>query len=112
MHALKSSGLDKVLFPPFSDVLSELLPNSRSAYSPPAEKSFAKEGEFLERALKKALSDGEEADRELAAAARRVEKSTFGQGSDFGQAHQALAQSLGEPGKIRLSCSNPLSPSF
>jgi hypothetical protein len=84
MHALKSSGLDKVLFPPFSDVLSELLPNFRSAYSPPAERSFAKEGEFLERAV----------------ATRRVEKSAFGQGSDFGQAHQALLKALENAGKF------------
>jgi hypothetical protein len=37
----------------------------------PAENSFAREGTFLEHALKKALSDREEAIRELAAAGSR-----------------------------------------
>ncbi|MFZ0503204.1 MAG: hypothetical protein WAM44_05800, partial [Chthoniobacterales bacterium] len=40
---------------------------------PVAEKSFAREGEFLERALKKALLDREEALRDLAKAARWVD---------------------------------------
>jgi hypothetical protein len=41
----------------------------------PAEKSFEKEGEILERALRKALKDRDEALRELATAARWVDRS-------------------------------------
>lgn len=61
---------------------------------PSTEKSFTREGEFLERALKKALVDREEALRDLAKAARWVDRSAFGQQSDFAQAHQALLIAL------------------
>ncbi|HTD14341.1 MAG TPA: hypothetical protein VK673_04145 [Chthoniobacterales bacterium] len=67
---------------------------------PPAEKSFAREGEFLERALKKALLDREEALRDLARAARWVDRSAFGQQSDFAQAHQALLVALEKAGRF------------
>jgi hypothetical protein len=61
---------------------------------PSTEKSFAREGESLERALKKALLDREEALRDLARAARWVDRSAFGQQTDFAQAHQALLIAL------------------
>jgi len=64
---------------------------------PSTEKSFAREGEFLERALKKALLDREEALRDLARAARWVDRSAFGQQTDFAQAHQALLIALEKP---------------
>jgi hypothetical protein len=67
---------------------------------PSAEKSFAREGEFLERALKKALLDREEALRDLARAARWVDRSAFGQQSDFAQAHQALLIALEKAGRF------------
>jgi hypothetical protein len=43
----------------------------------PAEKSFAREGEILQRALKKALSGRDEALRDLAEAARWVDRLHF-----------------------------------
>jgi hypothetical protein len=67
---------------------------------PVAEKSFAREGEFLERALKKALLDREEALRDLAKAARWVDRSAFGKESDFAQAHQALLIALEKAGRF------------
>jgi hypothetical protein len=67
---------------------------------PSAEKSFAHEGEFLERALKRALLDREEAMRDLARAARWVDRSAFGQQSDFAQAHQALLVALEKAGRF------------
>jgi hypothetical protein len=67
---------------------------------PSAEKSFAREGEFLERALKKALLDREDALRDLARAARWVDRSAFGQQSDFAQAHQALLIALEKAGRF------------
>ena len=44
----------------------------------PREKSFVCEGEVLERALKKALQERDEALRDLAAAAGWVDRSAFG----------------------------------
>ena len=61
---------------------------------PSTEKSFTREGQFLERALKKALLDREDALRDLARAARWVDRSSFGKESDFAQAHQALLVAL------------------
>ena len=60
----------------------------------PAEKSFEKEGEILERALRKALKDRDEALPELATAARWVDRSAFGKEEGFAQAHQALLKAL------------------
>ena len=60
----------------------------------PSQKSFVKEGEILERGLKRALADREEALRELAAAARWVDRAAFQEQSNFGQAHQALLKAL------------------
>jgi hypothetical protein len=60
----------------------------------PAEKSFDKEGEILERALRKALKDRDEALRELATAARWVDRLAFGKEEGFAQAQQALLKAL------------------
>jgi hypothetical protein len=60
----------------------------------PARKSFVEEGKILERALRKALTERDEVLRELAAAARWVDRSAFGKEEGFGQAHQALLKAL------------------
>ena len=60
----------------------------------PAEKSFVKEVEILERGLKRALTERDDALKELAAAARWVDRSAFGKEEGFGQAHQALLKAL------------------
>ena len=60
----------------------------------PAEKSFVKEGEILERGLRRALTERDEALKEMAAAARWVDRSAFGKEVGFGQAHQALLKAL------------------
>src|SRR5690242_10336671 len=60
----------------------------------PAKKTFDTEGAILERTLKKCLSDRDTALKELADAARRVDKAAFGHQGDFGQAHQALLKAL------------------
>jgi hypothetical protein len=59
-----------------------------------AEKSFVEEGRILERGLRKALTERDEALRDLAAAARWVDRSAFGKEEGFGQAHQALLKAL------------------
>jgi hypothetical protein len=68
------------------------------AYNPelekPARKSFVEEGRILERGLRKALTERDEALRDLAAAARWVDRSAFGKEEGFGQAHQALLKAL------------------
>jgi len=56
------------------------------------------EGACLERALTKCLSDREAALKELADAARRVDKAAFGHQGDFGQAHQSLLKALERAG--------------
>ena len=53
-----------------------------------------KEGEILERGLRRALAERDEALKELAAAARWVDRSAFGKEEGFGQAHQALLKAL------------------
>ena len=68
--------------------------------APSTEKSFAREGQFIERAIKKALSDREDALRDLARAARWVDRSSFGKQSDFAQAHQALLLALEKAGRF------------
>jgi hypothetical protein len=60
----------------------------------PRKKSFVLEGEILERALKKALTERDEALRELATAARWVDRSAFKEEENFGQAHEALLKAL------------------
>ena len=59
-----------------------------------AERSFVKEGAILERGLKRAFAEREEALRELAAAVRWVDRSAFGKEEGFAQAHQALLKAL------------------
>ena len=50
----------------------------------PSEKSFTEEGRILERGLRKALAERDEALRDLATAARWVDRSAFGKGEGFG----------------------------
>jgi hypothetical protein len=60
------------------------------------DRSFVCEGEVFERALKKgAEGAGNEALRELATAARWIDRSAFGKEEGFGQAHQALLKGAG-----------------
>jgi hypothetical protein len=72
----------------------EILTGAGLQIEKPTEKSFAREGEILKRALKKALSGRDDALREFAAAARWVDRAAFQDGSDFGQAHQAVLKAL------------------
>jgi hypothetical protein len=60
----------------------------------PAQKSFVEKGRTLERGLRKALTERDEVLRDLAAAARWVDRSAFGKEEGFGQAHQALLKAL------------------
>ena len=53
---------------------------------------------ILERGLRKALTERDEALRDLAAAARWVDRSAFGKEEGFGQAHQALLKALEKAG--------------
>lgn len=71
-----------------------ILAAAGQAVPEPRERSFVCEGEVLERALKKALADRDEALRDLAAAARWVDRSAFGKEEGFGQAHQSLLKAL------------------
>ncbi len=59
-----------------------------------AHKSFEKEGQAIEKALRKAFSDRTAALRELADAARRVDHASFGDRNNFGPSHQALLKAL------------------
>ena len=61
---------------------------------PPSKRTFDAEGAILEQALKKCLSDREAALKDLANAAKRVDKAAFGQQGDFGPAHKALLKAL------------------
>jgi hypothetical protein len=66
----------------------------------PARKSFVEEGKILGRGLRKALSQRDEALRELAGAARQVDRAAFGKEGDFGPAHQALLKALDRAGEF------------
>ena len=68
------------------------------AIDPPPKKAFEVEGAILEQALKKCLFDRERALKDLADAARRIDKAAFGHQGDFGQAHQALLKALDRAG--------------
>ena len=68
------------------------------AIDPPPKKTFDFEGAILEQALKKCLFDLERALKDLADAARRIDKAAFGHQGDFGQAHQALLKALDRAG--------------
>ena len=76
------------------EALRGILAAAGQAVPEPRERSFVCEGEVLERALKKALADRDEALRDLAAAARWVDRSAFGKEEGFGQAHQSLLKAL------------------
>jgi hypothetical protein len=78
--------------------LRAILTGAGQELTKPAEKSFEKEGEILERALRKALKDRDEALRELATAARWVDRSAFGKEEGFAQAQQALLKALEKAG--------------
>jgi predicted O-linked N-acetylglucosamine transferase (SPINDLY family) len=80
--------------------LRAILTGAGQELAKPAEKSFEKEGEILERALRKALKDRDEALRELATAARWVDRSAFGKEEGFAQAHQALLKALEKAGRF------------
>ena len=58
---------------------------------------------ILERGLKLALAETDEALRELATAARWVDRSAFEEGASFAQAHQALLKALEKAGRC-LRC--------
>jgi hypothetical protein len=64
----------------------------------PSNKSFESEGAILERALIKCVRDRQAAIKDLADAARRVDKAAFGGQADFGPAHQALLKALDQAG--------------
>ena len=59
-----------------------------------SKKTFESEGAILERALTMCIRDRQAALRDLADAARRVDKAAFGQQADFGPSHQALLKAL------------------
>jgi len=71
---------------------------THAAIETPSKKTFEAEGACLERALTKCLFDREAALKELADAARRVDKAAFGNRGDFGAAHQALLKALDRAG--------------
>jgi hypothetical protein len=54
----------------------------------------------LERGLKRALAEREEALKELATAARWVDRAAFKEEASFGQAHQALLSALEKAGRF------------
>jgi hypothetical protein len=49
---------------------------------------------LLETALERCIDDRDGALKELATAARWVDQAAFGNGNDFGQAHQALLKAI------------------
>lgn len=74
--------------------IREILAGAGVEVQKPAQKSFLREGEILSRALRKTLSERDAVLRELAEAARWVDKSSFGNDPNFPQAHQALLKAL------------------
>ena len=71
-----------------------ILSESGMVIEQPLKKTFESEGAILERALAKCIRDRQAALRDLADAARRVDKAAFGQQADFGPSHQALLKAL------------------
>ena len=71
-----------------------ILSESGMVIEQPSKKTFESEGAILERALAKCIRDRQAALRDLADAARRVDKAAFGQQADFGPSHQALLKAL------------------
>src|SRR4030088_115400 len=79
--------------------LRAILTGAGQELAKPAEKSFEKQREILERGLRKARKDRDEALRELATAARWVDRSAFGKKEGFAQAHQTLLKALEKAGE-------------
>ena len=71
-----------------------ILSESGMVIEQPSKKTFESEGAILERALTKCIHDRQAALRDLADAAKRVDKAAFGQQADFGPSHQALLKAL------------------
>jgi hypothetical protein len=63
-------------------------------------KEFCPGRRVLGTGVEKALLDREEALRDLARVARWVDRSAFGQQTDFAQAHQALLIALEKAGRF------------
>jgi hypothetical protein len=61
---------------------------------PSPQKTFDAEGVILERALTRCLHDRDAALKDLADAARRMDRAAFGSQADFAHAHQALLKAL------------------
>jgi hypothetical protein len=61
---------------------------------------FLDEGEILERGLKRALAEREEVLRELATAARLVDRSASKEEAGFARAHQTLLSALEKAGRF------------
>jgi hypothetical protein len=61
---------------------------------------YLDEGEILERGLKRALAEREEVLRELATAARWVDRSASKEEAGFAQAHQTLLSALEKAGRF------------
>ena len=80
--------------------LRAILTGAGQELAKPAEKSFVKEGEILERGLKRALTERDEALRDLATAARWVDRAAFSRETSFGQAYQALLKALDRAGRF------------
>jgi hypothetical protein len=71
-----------------------LAERSSTPVDAPSERNFEAEGAILERLLTKCLHDREVALKELADAARRLDKASFSNQGDFARAHQALLRAL------------------
>ena len=80
-------------------ILSEI---AHMVIEQPSKKTFESEGAILERALTKCIRDRQAALRDLADAARRVDKAAFGQQADFGPSHQALLKGARSRSRVHL----------
>jgi hypothetical protein len=88
-ETIKAEGVDRSSAYS-SDSLGECPHGNRAT----SEKDFESEGAILERALTKCIRDRQAALKDLADAARRVDKAAFGQQAYFGPSHQALLKAL------------------
>lgn len=66
----------------------------------PRERSFEVEGTILKKALRRCLRDRDEALRNLAEAARRIDGTTFGRENGFVRARRKLMGALEEAGRV------------
>jgi hypothetical protein len=78
--------------------LRAILTGAGQELAKPAEKSFEKEGEILERALRKALKDRDEGVAGVGHGGALGDRSAFGKEEGFAQAHQALLKALEKAG--------------